>query len=75
MRLIIIRPWYGIAAGDPDSGDTRVAEDDAEEGQASIAWRGRDNAAEDQPSVAAEVLDDRAGFSVSILIAWPAPIR
>src|SRR4029079_3061421 len=46
-----------------------------EEGQTSIAWRGRDKAAEDQPSVGAEALDERAGFSVSILIAGPAPIR
>ena len=47
MRFVNVRPRRGIAARDPDSCNARFAKDDAEEGQTSIAWRGRDKAAED----------------------------
>ena len=75
MRPIIIWPWRGIAARDPHSGDARVGKDDAEEGKASIAWRGWDDAAEEQLPVGAEALDQRAGFPVSGFLSRPAPIR
>ncbi len=75
MRPIIIWPRRSIAARDPHSGDARVGEDDAEEGQAFISRRGCDKAAVEQPPIGAEVLDQRTGFAVSVLIAGPAPIR
>jgi hypothetical protein len=34
MLSPIVRPWGHIAARDPHAGDTRVVEDDAEEGLA-----------------------------------------
>ena len=42
-----------------------VVKHDAEEGQASIARRGRNETAEYQPAVLVEVLDERAGLAVS----------
>src|SRR4029077_5686821 len=75
MRPIIIRPRRSIAARDPDSGDARVAKDDAEERKTSISRRGWDKVTEGPPPVGAEALDQRAGFAVSVCIARPAPIR
>ena len=75
MCPIIIRPRSSIAARDPHSGDARVAIDDAEEGNTSIAWRGRDKAAEEQPAVGAEALDFRAGLTVAVFVAGSASIR
>ena len=43
---IVIRPRGDIAGPDPDPRDARVIKLDAEEGQASIARRGRDETAE-----------------------------
>src|SRR4029077_3828657 len=51
------------------------AKDDAKEGQACIARRGRDEAAKEQIAVSAKGLDQRAGLTVSMLLGWPAPIR
>ncbi|HEX7767595.1 MAG TPA: hypothetical protein VF443_12840, partial [Nitrospira sp.] len=65
MCPIIIWPRGSVAARDPHSGNTRVGKDDAEEGQTSIAGRGRDKAAEDQPPINPEALDARAGLAVS----------
>src|SRR5262245_58285870 len=77
MCPVIIRPRSSIAGRDAHSGDAhgRVLIDDAEEGQTSIARRGWDKAAEEQPAVGAEVLDFRAGLTVTVFIARPAPIR
>ena len=72
---IIIRPRGDVAARDPHPGDARVVKHDAEEGQAPIARRGRDEAAEQQLAVGVEVLHQRAGPTVSALLARPAPIR
>ena len=74
MCPIIIWPWRGIPARDPDSGNSRVGKDDTDERKASISWRGWGNATEEQLPVDAEALDLRAGFSASVLIARPAPI-
>jgi hypothetical protein len=75
MLLIIIWPGGDVAACDPYSGDARILEHDAEEGQAPIARRGRDESAEQQLTVGAEVLHQRACRAVAALPAWPAPIR
>src|SRR5262245_29986413 len=77
MCPVIIRPRSSIAGRDAHSGDAhgRVLIDNAEKGQTSIARRGWDKAAEEQPAVGAEALDFRAGLTVTVLIAGPAPIR
>ena|SRR5882724_5063789 len=74
MPAIIIRPWRNVASCDPDPRDARIIEHDAEEGQVSIAGRGRDETAEYHPTVLVEVLDQRAGMTVSVLPARPAAI-
>ena len=75
MCPIIIRARRSIAARDSHSGNPRVGKDDAQEGQTSVARRGWDEAAEDQPPVGAEALDACAGLTVSVFIAGPTPIR
>ena len=45
MVAIIIRPRGDVAGFDPDPCDARVVKHDAEEGEASITRRGRDEAA------------------------------
>jgi hypothetical protein len=74
MPAIIIWPRGDVAARDPDPGDTRVVKHDAEEGTAPIARRGRNEAAKQQLAVGIEVLDQRAGLTVSVLRARPTPI-
>ena len=61
MPAIIIRA-RGLIGRDPDRRDARVVEFDTEEGQASIAGRGRDKTAEYPLTVAIEILDPRAGL-------------
>src|SRR5262245_55559004 len=73
--LIVIRPRGDVATRDPHPGDARVAKDDAKEGKAGIARRGRDEAAKEQVAVSAKVLDQRAGLPVSVLLGWPVSIR
>ncbi len=51
MLAIIIRPRGNVAGRDPDRRDARVVKHDAEEGQASIARRGRDETAEYQLTI------------------------
>ena len=72
---IIIRPRRDIATRDPHPGDARVVKDDAKERKAGIARRGWDEAAKYQLAVSAKVLDQRAGFPVSVFFAGPVPIR
>src|SRR5438046_587505 len=72
---LIIRPWRHGAARDPHAGNACVVEDDAEKGEACIAWRGRDGTAEEQVIVGAEVFDPRARLPVSTLLAGSAPVR
>ena len=55
-----------VAARDPHPGDARIVKHNAEEGQAPIARRGGDEAAEQQRAVGAEVLYQRAGPRSSI---------
>src|SRR5439155_419510 len=74
MLPLIVWPRGHIAARDPHAGDARVVEDDAKEGQACIARRGRDEAAEEQIAVDAEVLDQRARLAISALLAGSAPV-
>src|SRR3954447_20039681 len=64
MVPIIIRSRRDIAGLDPDPRDARVVKYDAEERQVSIAGRSRDETAEQQVAVNAEVLDQRAGVTV-----------
>src|SRR5215471_7043596 len=71
----IIRPWGDIAARDSHPGDAGVLKYDTEEGKASIARRGRDEAAEQQVAVGVEVLHERAVLTVTVLLAGTAPIR
>src|SRR5436309_1644846 len=72
---LIIRPRRHGAARDPHAGNACVVEDDAEKGEACIAWRGRDGTAEDQVTFGAEVFDPRARLPVSTLLAGSAPVR
>ena len=74
MVAIVIRSRGDIASFDPDPRDASVIKHDAEEGQVSVARRSRDEAAEEQVAVGAEVLDQRAGFAISALYAGSAPI-
>ena len=52
-----------------------VVKHDAEEGKTRIARRSRDETAEQHLAVGAEVLNQRAGATVSSLLAGPAPVR
>src|SRR5262245_15243646 len=71
----IIRPRGDIAARDSHPGDACVRKYDTEEGKASIARRGRDEAAEQQLAVGVNVLHQRAVLTVTALLAGAAPIR
>ncbi len=62
MFAIIILPRGNVAGRDPDRRDACVVEHDTEEGQASIAWRGRDRTAKYQLTAAVEILDQRAAL-------------
>ena len=75
VLAVIIRSRGNVAGCDLDPRDARVVKHDAEEGQAPIARRGRDETAEYQFTAAVEVLDQGAGPAVSVLLARPAPIR
>ena len=66
-------PGATLPACDPHPGDARVVKHDAEEGKASIARRGRDEAAEQQLAIGVEVLDQRAGPAVSVLLPRSVP--
>ena len=61
---IVVRPRGNVAGLDPDRRDAGVVKLDAEEGQASIARRGRNETAEYQSAVLVEVLDERARLVV-----------
>ena len=61
MIRIIIRPWSNVAGCDPDPGDACVLKHYAEEGQAIVVRRRRDEAAEEQIAVGIEVFDQRGG--------------
>jgi hypothetical protein len=71
---IVIRPRGNVAGFDPDPRDARVVKHDAEEGQAPVSRRGRDETAEYHPAELIEVLDQRAGPAISALRARPATI-
>src|SRR5206468_12121976 len=60
MLPIIVRTRGNIAGLDPDRRDTGVVKHDAEEGEASIARRRRNETGEDEFAVSVEVLDARA---------------
>src|SRR6188472_2777921 len=53
----IIKPSRGVIGRDPDRRDTRVGEYDPDEGEVSIAWRGRNRAGEYQLTAAVKILD------------------
>jgi hypothetical protein len=46
MLRVVVRPRGNVAGLDPDRRDAGVVKLDAEEGQASITWRGRNETAE-----------------------------
>jgi hypothetical protein len=75
MPAIIIWPRGNVAGFDPDPRNARVGKHDAEEGQASITRRSRDETAEQQIAVGIEVIDQRAGMAVSVFPARSAAIR
>ena len=75
MCSIVIWPRRSVAARNPHSGDTRIGEDDSQEGKTSVARRGCDKAAVDQASVGAEALDARTRLTVSVFISGTASIR
>jgi hypothetical protein len=60
MVPIIFRTRGNVAGLDPDRRDAGVVKHDAEEGQASIARRRRNETGEDKFAVSVEVLDARA---------------
>ena len=70
MLLIVIRPRGNVAGLDPDRRDAGVVEHDAEEGQASIARRGRNETEEYPFAVSVEVLDPRASASGMLATIW-----
>ena len=73
---IIIRPRRDVAGCDPHPRDARVVKHDTEEGKARIARRGRNETAEDQPTIRAEVLHHvLAPRGFPRLFPTPAPIR
>jgi len=74
MAAIVIRSRGNVAGRDLDGCDARILKHDAEEGQTTIARRGRDETAEYQFAVPIEVLDQRAGAAVSALRARAAAI-
>src|SRR5687768_9368920 len=61
---IVIWSRAGVTGRDLDPGDSRVVKHDAEEGQAPIARRGRDETREDPTAVRTEVVDQRAVPSI-----------
>ena len=71
MLLIVVRPRGNIAGRDPDRGDAGVIKLDAEEGEISIARRGRNETAEYQPGVSVEVLMDV--LPLRLLSCGPGP--
>ena len=75
VLLIIIRPRGNVAGCDSNPRDARVLKHDAEEGKAPIARRGRNEAAEQKFAVRVEVLHQRTGPAVSLLLSRTAPIR
>ena len=62
---VVIRPRRHIARNDLHSSDTSIAKDNTEEGQVSVARRSWRGALEKQLAASAEVLDHRAGVTVS----------
>ena len=74
MLAIVIWPRGNVAGFDPDPRDPCIVKHDAEEGQASITRRGRDETAEQQLAVGIEVLDQRASLAVAVLSSRPAAI-
>ena len=74
MLPIVVRPRGNVAGLDPDRRDAGVIKLDAEEGQASIARRGRNGTAEYKPAVLVEVLDERARLAAVRVALEPAAI-
>src|SRR5262245_59754679 len=72
---IIIRPRGDVASCDPDPRDGGILKHDAEERKVRIARRGRNEAAEQKFAARVEVLHQRTGPSVSLLLPRPAPVR
>ena len=60
MLPIIVRSWGNVAGLDPDRRDAGVVKHDAEEGQVSIARRGRNGTGEQEPAVLSK-------YSISVL--------
>ena len=72
---VVIRPRRDVAGYDPHSSTTSVAKDNADEGQVSVARRSWRVAGEKQLAVAAVVLDQSAGVTVSCPVSQSAAIR
>src|SRR4029077_8145251 len=60
VLLIVVRSRGNVAGRDPNRRDAGIVKLDAEEGQVSIARRGRNETAEYQFAVSIKVLDVRA---------------
>src|SRR5262245_62249946 len=67
--LIIIRPRGDVASCNPDPCDAGILKHDAEERKAPIARRGRNKTAEQKLAICVEVLHQRAGSAVSLLLS------
>ena len=64
--LAIIIRTRGRVRFDADLSDARVLKHDAKEGEAAIAWRRRDRAAEKQPAIVVKVLDHGAMITLEL---------
>ena len=74
VRTAVIWPGRRITRNNLHSRDTSIVKDNPEEGQVSVARRGWRGALEKQLAVSAEVLDHRAGVTVSCAVVRPAAI-
>src|SRR5262245_23277120 len=65
----IVRPGRNVARDDLHASDRRFLEHDAEEGETAVAGGRRHEAAEQQLALGVEVVDPRAGPTLSVLLA------
>ena len=70
VLLIVVRSRGNVAGCDANRRDASIIKLDAEEGQVSIARRGRNETAEYQGAVSVKVLDVRAPFHGSSNAIW-----
>jgi hypothetical protein len=74
MMFIVVRSWGNVAGPNPNGRDAGVIKLDAEEGQVSIARRGRNETAEHHSAIAVEVLDERTRIAIPAAEATPTAI-